>query len=210
MESKPVWDSYEPAPGDEKPPPRADHVLVTINDLIILFVCTPPSSSSLGLILYRFGGADGQYFYNDTWSFDISTRKWTELRCTGCIPSPRRGHVAAVVDDVMYVFGGRGVDEVGMNDLSAFKLSSRCIGMSNFTHSSFTCNIQPSDGSRHKTWDQVQGEGEAVPWLRMGPGSLCLEDSHQRTHKRRKLRLFTFSTQVGTLFLSFHLDNLPF
>ncbi|KAH9995847.1 hypothetical protein BJV77DRAFT_1092729 [Russula vinacea] len=63
LNSNPVWDSYEPAPGDEKPPPRFGHVLVTTGDRIIL--------------------------------------KWTELRCTGCVPSPRYSHTASLVDDVI-------------------------------------------------------------------------------------------------------------
>ena len=71
-----------------------------------------------------FGGTDGRYHYNDTWSFDISTREWTELQCTGYIPSPREGHAAALVDDVMYVFGGRGVDGADLSDLTAINLLS--------------------------------------------------------------------------------------
>ena len=74
---------------------------------------------------YRFGGTDGRYHYNDTWLFDILTRKWTEPQCTGYIPSPREGHAAALVDDVMYVFGGRHVDGTDLGDLAAFKLSSK-------------------------------------------------------------------------------------
>jgi hypothetical protein len=125
VQSKPVWDSYESAPGDEKPPPRAGHVLVSTGDRIILFVPLSPSPSPLVIILYRFGGADGRYHYNDTWSFDVLTRKWTELPCTGCIPSPRHSHATALVDDVMYVFGGHGVIECAPADLYAFKLSSK-------------------------------------------------------------------------------------
>jgi N-acetylneuraminic acid mutarotase len=71
-----------------------------------------------------FGGTDGQYHYNDTWSFDLQTRQWSELQCIGFIPSPREGHAAAIVDDVIYIFGGRGVDGKDLNDLSAFRISS--------------------------------------------------------------------------------------
>lgn len=39
---------------------------------------------------------------------------------------PREGHAAALVDDVIYVFGGRGVDGKDLNDLAAFKISSKC------------------------------------------------------------------------------------
>lgn len=73
----------------------------------------------------RFGGTDGQYHYNDTWSFDLQTRQWSELQCIGFIPSPREGHAAAIIDDVIYIFGGRGVDGKDLNDLSAFRISSK-------------------------------------------------------------------------------------
>ncbi|KAI0285414.1 hypothetical protein BGY98DRAFT_945813 [Russula aff. rugulosa BPL654] len=108
LKSKPFWESYEPAPGSEKPPRRTGHASVTHGDHIIIF-----------------GGTDGRYHYNDTWLFDVSTRKWTELQCTGYIPSPRGGHAAALVDDVMYVFGGRGVDGTDLGDLKGFKLSTQ-------------------------------------------------------------------------------------
>ncbi len=35
--SNPVWKSYEPAPGDRKPPPMVGHVSVTTGDRIIVF-----------------------------------------------------------------------------------------------------------------------------------------------------------------------------
>jgi Galactose oxidase, central domain len=82
-------------------------------------------------MLCRFGGGTSHNRYNDTWLFDVSTRKWTELQCTGCVPSSRRGHAAALVDDVMYVFGGRDVDGRDLGDLIAFKLSSKRFGKFN-------------------------------------------------------------------------------
>ncbi|EKM61291.1 uncharacterized protein PHACADRAFT_247796, partial [Phanerochaete carnosa HHB-10118-sp] len=86
-----------------------------------------PTSKASALTLrcnVRFGGTDCQYHYNDTWVFDTNTRMWSELTCIGFIPSPREGHAAAVVDDVVYIFGGRGVDGKDLGDLGAFKLSS--------------------------------------------------------------------------------------
>jgi N-acetylneuraminic acid mutarotase len=62
-------------------------------------------------------------YYNDTWSFDISTRKWTELQCTGSIPSPRAYHAAVLVGGVMYVFGGY-TGNKSLDDLVALHLSS--------------------------------------------------------------------------------------
>ncbi|KAF8488443.1 galactose oxidase, partial [Russula emetica] len=108
LKSQPFWESYEPTPGNDKPLPRARHVSVTTEDRIIIF-----------------GGYGDQHHYNDTWSFDISTRKWTELQCTGSIPSPRESHAAVLVDDVMYVFGGFSMDEGYLDDLYALQLSTQ-------------------------------------------------------------------------------------
>ncbi|KAN0105725.1 hypothetical protein V8E52_010737 [Russula decolorans] len=109
LKSQPLWESYELAPGNEKPLPRNVHVSVTTKDRIIIF-----------------GGQEGgqHHYYNDTWSFDISTRKWTELQCTGSIPSPRGSHAAVLVDDVMYVFGGYS-GESFLDDLYALQLSTQ-------------------------------------------------------------------------------------
>jgi hypothetical protein len=76
------------------------------------------------IIICRFGGSDDRHDYNDTWSFDISTREWTELECTGSIPCPRSGHAAVLIDDVMYVFGGSTMDKTYLDDLFALQLSS--------------------------------------------------------------------------------------
>jgi len=83
-----------------------------------------PSPSPLIIIFCRFGGSDGRHRFNDTWSFNISTRKWTELQCTGSIPSPRTCHAAVLVENVMYVFGGRDTYGTRFGDLTALDLSS--------------------------------------------------------------------------------------
>ena len=62
--------------------------------------------------------------FDDTWSFNISTRKWTELHCVGSTPSPRDAHAAVLVDNVMYVFGGIGRNGIKLGDLTALNLSS--------------------------------------------------------------------------------------
>jgi N-acetylneuraminic acid mutarotase len=92
-----------------------------------MFVSLLPSPSSLIITFCRFGGRGGTHnFFNDTWSFHISTRKWTELQCTGSIPSPRSGHATVLIDDAMYVFGGRtDSGETYVGDLTALNLSSK-------------------------------------------------------------------------------------
>ena len=84
-----------------------------------------PSPSSLIIMFCRFGGRGDEHYFNDTWSFNISTRKWTEIQCTGSIPSPRASCATVLIDDVMYVFGGIAVDETRLGDLMALNLSSK-------------------------------------------------------------------------------------
>ncbi|KAI0673369.1 hypothetical protein C8Q78DRAFT_1016922 [Trametes maxima] len=108
LRSKATWELVEPIEGSPRPPKRTSHICVTYGEKIILF-----------------GGTDCQYHYNDTWAFDTTTNTWSELNCIGFIPSPREGHSAAMVDDVVYVFGGRGVDGKDLGDLGAFKISNQ-------------------------------------------------------------------------------------
>ena len=77
------------------------------------------------IMFCRFGGYGGSgNFFNDTWSFNVSARKWTKLQCTGSIPSPRSSHAAVLVGDVMYVFGGISPRGTGFGNLAALNLSS--------------------------------------------------------------------------------------
>ena len=125
--SNPVWELYEPTPGNKKPLPRSGHVSVTTGDRIIMFVSLFPTPSPLIIMFCRFGGrgGDGGHYFNDTWSFNISTREWTEVQCTGSIPFPRGAHAAVLVDNVMYVLGGRTSDGTDLGDLTALNLSSK-------------------------------------------------------------------------------------
>ena len=50
---------------------------------------------------------------------------WSQLDCIGYIPAPREGHSAALVDDVMYIFGGRTEEGTDLGDLAAFRITSR-------------------------------------------------------------------------------------
>lgn len=121
-----MWEFIEPAEGSPKPAQRTGHICVAYGEKIIMYVNYPVlPAAGVSLNFRRFGGTDCQFHYNDTWVFDTNTRMWSELTCIGFTPSPREGHAAAIVDDVIYVFGGRGVDGKDLGDLGAFKLSSQ-------------------------------------------------------------------------------------
>ncbi|THU93881.1 galactose oxidase, partial [Dendrothele bispora CBS 962.96] len=86
---------------------RAGHTCVTHENRLIIF-----------------GGTDGLCRFNDTWIFDFETKRWTEMKCNGQVPAARDGHAAAVVGDMMYVYGGRGIDGEELEDVSVLSLSS--------------------------------------------------------------------------------------
>jgi hypothetical protein len=64
-------------------------------------------------------------WFNDVWTYDPRSNSWSELDCVGFIPTPREGHAAALVNDVMYVFGGRTDEGMDLGDLAAFRISTR-------------------------------------------------------------------------------------
>jgi len=86
---------------------------------------TGHSSITLGDRIYIFGGRESQFCYNDTWCFDTTKRQWAKLKCVGSIPSPREGHAATLVDGIMYVFGGKGIDGCCLGDLVALNITQQ-------------------------------------------------------------------------------------
>ncbi|RDL36143.1 Kelch motif [Venustampulla echinocandica] len=95
-------------PSGQTPPARTNHSVVAYNEK-----------------LYLFGGTNGFQWFNDVWCYDPMTNSWASLDCIGYIPAPREGHAAAIVDDVMYIFGGRTEEGADLGDLAAFRISSR-------------------------------------------------------------------------------------
>jgi hypothetical protein len=77
------------------------------------------------LPLVSFGGTDGVAWFNDVWTYDPRSNSWSELDCIGYIPVAREGHSATLVNDTMYIFGGRTQEGVDLGDLAAFRISSR-------------------------------------------------------------------------------------
>ena len=90
------------------PPARTNHSVISYNEK-----------------LYLFGGTNGQQWFNDVWTFDPRANKWAQEDCIGYIPAPREGHAAALVGDVMYIFGGRTEDGTDLGDLAAFRITSK-------------------------------------------------------------------------------------
>ena len=72
----------------------------------------------------RFGGETENMCMNDTWSFDPCSGEWLKLECIGQLPSPRSRHGAAIIGDIMYIYGGKEMEGAVLNDFYALKLTS--------------------------------------------------------------------------------------
>ncbi|KAI9495965.1 hypothetical protein BDB00DRAFT_178716 [Zychaea mexicana] len=104
--SNPQWEYI--TPNGDGPSARAGHASVIFDNK-----------------LYIFGGTDGDHLYNDIWAFDLQARIWMQVPAVGYIPVPRTDFSCAMVDGVMYIFGGRGPDGQDLGDLCAFRIKSQ-------------------------------------------------------------------------------------
>lgn len=52
------------------------------------------------------GGSDDELYFADLNQFDISTKKWSNIRVAGNVPSGRDNHACGVLEDLMLVYGG--------------------------------------------------------------------------------------------------------
>ncbi|KAK9323406.1 hypothetical protein V1517DRAFT_320672 [Lipomyces orientalis] len=100
------WELVTPA-SDVIPPTRTNHSTVVFNGK-----------------LYIFGGTNSTEWYNDTWCFDPVTGTWKQLSCVGYFPKPCEGHKAAIVGDLMYIFGGRSPEGTNQRNLASLKLTT--------------------------------------------------------------------------------------
>eukprot|EP00759_Apiculatamorpha_spiralis_P037354 PhF_6_TR37216/c0_g1_i1/m.54878 len=72
--------------------------------------------------MWVFGGADvlQRKYYNDTWVFEVTTKKWRKVNAGGAIPSPRWMASCGVVELRVYVFGGESPDYSLLGDLHVY------------------------------------------------------------------------------------------
>lgn len=101
----------QPAVHGPIPPPMYAHKAVSLGDKMIVF-----------------GGDTGsgnRSLSNETWIFDLSTMRWTQVANGDEAPPPRSHFGATIVNNQFVVFGGSGKGESEkLNDLYALDLSS--------------------------------------------------------------------------------------
>jgi N-acetylneuraminic acid mutarotase len=74
--------------------------------------------------MFLFAGED-QYGnkLNDLHTYNMETEEWTEINCTGTVPSVRSGHSATVYQNQLIVFGGRAPSQ-WLNDCYSLDMDS--------------------------------------------------------------------------------------
>ncbi|RLN96754.1 hypothetical protein BBJ28_00009707 [Nothophytophthora sp. Chile5] len=102
------WEEIEPRGQDDSVAARSDWPSARDGHSM----CLLPGSETRACRLVVFGG-NGQRNddkMNDVWLFDLVEQRWTLLQCMGDVPAPRSYHTAHMVEDFMFVVGGRTAD----------------------------------------------------------------------------------------------------
>ncbi|CUA75342.1 Tip elongation aberrant protein 1 [Rhizoctonia solani] len=105
LQSNPKWEQIEFSRDSPAPSARCGHEVVEFENR-----------------LYLFGGEHGGKKCNDTWCFDMTTRTWTELACSGDVPAPRSLFAAALIRDTVYISGGSDADRNMLADSWRFQI----------------------------------------------------------------------------------------
>lgn len=85
-----------------------------------------------------FGGGSVATCYDDLFVFDTQTLTWSKPEVEGPVPTPRAGHAAAVLGQVMLVVGG-GNNNAGCADMYTMDLSGLDRGI--LTVSEYWCVV---------------------------------------------------------------------
>ncbi|KAJ2416003.1 hypothetical protein GGI10_001300 [Coemansia sp. RSA 2530] len=75
--------------------------------------------------IYVFGGMNSDRCFNDLWAYDLEIKRWHQVTPNGATPPARYGHASAVVDDCIFIMGGRTLRGEPLNDFFAYKISSQ-------------------------------------------------------------------------------------
>ncbi|KAJ2893253.1 hypothetical protein IWW38_002924 [Coemansia aciculifera] len=75
--------------------------------------------------IYVFGGMNSDQCFNDLWAFDLELKRWQLVTPNGATPPARYGHASAVVDDCIFIMGGRNLRGEPLTDFFAYKIGSQ-------------------------------------------------------------------------------------
>jgi len=103
-----------------QPPARNAHTMVDYGGDLWLFGGFS-HNTSMGAGVQCSNPLDNCIWYNDLWTYNAATDKWMQVYPSGPIPIGRNFHMASVVGENMYVFGGQvAPSNAYVNDMWAY------------------------------------------------------------------------------------------
>ena len=102
-----AWNELFTANAAKAPSPRLHHCAWEYSGKLWVFGGSGPSPNEYlnnnGDFIYYLGS---DVCNNQVLCFDPSNEEWTNPKCTGSTPSPRRGHATAIIKEKVWLFGG--------------------------------------------------------------------------------------------------------
>lgn len=83
--------------GDSWPASRDGHSMCLLQE----------SDNNQKLLVFGGNGQRNEEKMNDVWVFNVNSKTWSQLVCSGAVPPPRSYHTAHMIDHLMFVVGGR-------------------------------------------------------------------------------------------------------
>lgn len=131
------------------PEPRESHTAVAYN-------CSKTNSSTLVIYggMNRFSKRLG-----DTWLFDVQTLTWIRPDVSGIEPLPRSLHSAAIVDNLMFIFGGWVPLQPHSNEMWLCSNTEACLNLDTMAWQQVVSTKRPNPRTGHCT---VQMDGRRI------------------------------------------------
>lgn len=73
---------------------------------------------------YMFGGGNNQLCFNDLFVFDLLSKSWLLVSCSGDPPSVRASHSSTKINENCFCIIGGGNFEIGFNDVHLFNMQN--------------------------------------------------------------------------------------
>ena len=68
-------------------------------------------------VVYLHGGMSGELLFDDLWTLDLKTLKWTCTEQSHLLPCARAAHSSISVNQNLYIFGGIDKNGTALDDL---------------------------------------------------------------------------------------------
>ena len=120
-----TWSAYKPQIKSKSPSPRHAHTGWSYAGRLWIFAGYGPSPT-IGYLNDNgdIGGSFINVMNNQLLCFDPKGKKWTNPKCLGSIPTPRKDHASAIINNKVWTFGGVYNNRDNLGDMYELSMSS--------------------------------------------------------------------------------------